>query len=372
MKVLHIITSLGSGGAEGMLYRLILTSKNSVEHSVICLNHGGKFVSLLRENNIDVLVLDFKSKSSIKAFFKLLRFSQLKKKQGYKLITSWLYHSDIVAWFIKIFLNFNGLVWNIRYTNLQLGRPSVKRWLTLKLLSILSYLKVNSIISCSKSASEIHKKNGYNKKLFEIIPNGYFISKSKKFKRNLKKYEGIYKICMIARWHPQKDFENLFQSLSFLKINKVNFHLTLAGSKIESNNFELINLIKKYNLIKYCSLLGEVDELDDIYSNSHISILSSAYGEGFPNVLVESMLNYTPCISTDVGDAALILSNVGYIVPIKNSKALANALIENYEVLINKHEKYLLKCLHGFDKAISNYDINEIANRYINVWRRIE
>ena len=278
----------------------------------------------------------------------------------------------MVAWFIKIFLNFKGLVWNIRYTNLQLGRPSVSRWLTLKLLSILSYLKVNNIISCSKSAAEIHKQIGYNKKLFEIIPNGYLINKSKKFKINLKKYEGIYKICMIARWHPQKDFENLFQSLSFLKINKVNFHLTLAGSKTDSNNFELISLLKKYNLTEYCSLLGEVDQLDDIYSKSHITILSSSYGEGFPNVLVESMLNYTPCISTNVGDAALILYNVGNIVPIKNSKALANALIENYEVLKNNHEKYLLKCLQGFDKAISNYDINEIANRYINVWKSIK
>ena len=71
---------MGSGGAEGMLYRLILASKNSVEHSVICLNHGGKFVSLLRENNIDVLVLDFNFKSSIEALLKLLMFSQLKKK----------------------------------------------------------------------------------------------------------------------------------------------------------------------------------------------------------------------------------------------------------------------------------------------------
>ena len=57
MKILHIITSLGPGGAEGMLYRLIKSTSNSIEHSVICLNKGGKYVSLMRDLNVDVLVL---------------------------------------------------------------------------------------------------------------------------------------------------------------------------------------------------------------------------------------------------------------------------------------------------------------------------
>ena len=98
IKVLHIITSLGSGGAEGMLYRLILASNHSVDHSVICLNKGGKYVSLLKKENIDVLVLNLKLATSLKGLVPILKFSQLKKKQGYDIITSWLYHADFVAW----------------------------------------------------------------------------------------------------------------------------------------------------------------------------------------------------------------------------------------------------------------------------------
>ena len=80
IKVLHIITSLGSGGAEGMLYRLILASNHSFEHSVICLNKGGKYVSLLKKENVEVLVLNLKLATSLKGIVPILKFSQLKKK----------------------------------------------------------------------------------------------------------------------------------------------------------------------------------------------------------------------------------------------------------------------------------------------------
>ena len=371
IKVLHIITSLGSGGSEGMLYRLIIASNSYIEHSVICLNKGGKYVSKMQKANVDVIALNLNFYNFFKGVISIFKFARSKKKENYQIITSWLYHSDLVAWFVKILCGYKGLYWNIRYTNLQKGQLSLKNWFILKILSILSNFKVDEIISCSKTAAEILKKIGYKKDIFNIIPNGYFIENEKKFNRELKNYNGLYKICIVARWHPQKDFENIFKALDLLKSRNIPFHLTIAGNNTGPENQELFDLIKNYTLEDFCSLLGEVDNVNDIYSNSHITVLSSAYGEAFPNVLAESMLNYTPCISTDIGDATTILSDVGFIVPIGDYKSLCDTLIENHRILIEENEIYLKNCIKCFEKVKYNYDIKYIARDYHNMWKKL-
>lgn len=369
MKVLHIITSLGSGGAEGMLYRLIKSSKDSVEHSVICLNKGGKYAPLMKKNGVDVLVLNFRYSSLISGILKILKFSYRKKKDGYKILTSWLYHADMVAWFIRLIFRFDKLFWNIRYTKLQYGRPILKNYIILKILSLLSYFYVKGIISCSKSAYEIHKKLGYKKDIFKIIPNGYYVNQSSNFNPALKVYNGVLRICLIARWHPQKDFENLFQALDLLNYKNIDYHLTIAGNRTGKKNKELISLINKYDLNDKCTLLGEVENVDKIYSQSHITILPSSHGEAFPNVLVESMINFTPCISTDVGDSAHIISNTGLVVPVRDYKSLADAIVKNLIIIKDKNDVYLDNCAKVFDLANRNYNINDISNSYLALWK---
>ena len=372
MKILHFITSLGSGGAEGMLYRLIKSSDRSVQHCVICLNKGGKYVDFLKRLEVDVLVVNLKFISSINGLLKIYNFSRSKKKQGFSIITSWLHHADLISWFIKIICGYDGLVWNIRNTKLQRSNFSLKNWLMLKTLSLMSYVGVNKIISCSENAGAFHKKLGYKKDYFPIIPNGYFIDSSLKLNNSIKKFEGIYKILIVARWHPMKDFENLFQALDLFKYSKINFHLTIAGHNTGSDNQELTKLIQKYSMTELCTLLGEVKNIDNIYMKSHVTVLSSAYGEAFPNVLAESMMNYTPCISTDVGDAAEILSNIGFVVPIGDFKALTDALFKFYQLLVNNNDIYLDKCLKGYDRVLNNYNIYRISELYYNVWNEIK
>ena len=98
-----------------MLYRLILASNHSFEHSVICLNKGGKYVSLLKKENVEVLVLNLKLATSLKGIVPILKFSQLKKN---KVMTLSLhgYIMNFVAWFLRLIFGFRGLIWNIRYT----------------------------------------------------------------------------------------------------------------------------------------------------------------------------------------------------------------------------------------------------------------
>ena len=91
MKILHIITSLGDGGAEGVLYRLCCNDFKN-EHVVVSLIDQGKYGKLLLKNQTRVYTLDMKAeKFSVITLFKLIK---ILKKEKPKIVQTWLYHAD--------------------------------------------------------------------------------------------------------------------------------------------------------------------------------------------------------------------------------------------------------------------------------------
>ena len=82
MRVLHIITGLAKGGAEGVLVRLILNDVKN-QHHVICLTPGGYWCEILKSKSITVDRLNFSSFHNyiilkIKNIVKTLRPDELK------------------------------------------------------------------------------------------------------------------------------------------------------------------------------------------------------------------------------------------------------------------------------------------------------
>ena len=95
------------------------------------------------------------------------------------------------------------------------------------------------------------------------------------------------------------------------------------------------------------------------------AFLMTSITEGFPNVLVEAMASGLPCISTDVGDAKYIVQDLGSIVPPRNAKALADAILAYVQK--TKAEKQSLK-LATRERVEQNFSIETVSREYMRVW----
>ncbi len=75
-------------------------------------------------------------------------------------------------------------------------------------------------------------------------------------------------------------------------------------------------------------LLGERHDLPELTASLHIAVSSSAFGEGFPNVVGEAMACAVPVVATDIGDTRWVMGETGHTVPPGDPAALAQACIE--------------------------------------------
>ena len=362
-KIVHIIVGLNGGGAETMLYKLLKNiTREKYDVEVISMMDEGVFGSKIKELGIPVHTLGMQrgipNPTTIKVAKSIVKDADI--------IQTWMYHADLFGFIVKNRRKQQKLIWGIRHSNLD---KNVNKRMLLCIARINSMLskKVNSIISCSTTATEIHAKFGYESKNMITIPNGFELDtfykqldakESVRLELNLAKDTPI--IAHVGRWDSQKDYPNLIKAIRSIQKEKPNSIFLLCGTNIDGNNQELMSLIKSYNIENNVHLLGRREDIPRILSAADL-LISSSLGEGFSNVIGEAMSCETPCIVTDVGDSAYIVGLCGLVVPPQNAELLAEATIK----FLNKTaEEKIEMGRQARERVINNFEINKIVKKY--------
>jgi glycosyltransferase involved in cell wall biosynthesis len=173
---------------------------------------------------------------------------------------------------------------------------------------------------------------------------------------------------MVARFDPQKDHQNLISALGQLKQSGGQFVCLLVGVGMDIGNAPLLAQLDAAGITENVKLLGARSDIPAVMNALDVHVLSSL-GEAFPNVLAEAMACGTPCVSSDVGDAALIIGGHGWVVPARDPAALAGGLMQAKALF--KKDQLAWSELQGACRAhiMTNFELSQMCGRYREAWQ---
>lgn len=373
IRLLHVITGLGSGGAEMMLYKLLsVMDRRRFACTVVSLTDKGSMADKIRSLGIPVHALGMKGAMSMP--WALLRLRGMMRHEGIQLVQCWMYHADLLG---GLAARFAGLpvLWGIRQSNFDVDGSKKATIRVMHWCARLSRRVPARIISCSEAARRVHEQQGYAADKLVVIPNGFQTGvfqpddrAREETRRALNIPADAAVVGVVGRFDPQKDHRTFIEAAGRLTRQGEKIYFLLCGKELTLENPALMAWINEEGIADRCVLLGQRDELVKLYCAMDVLVSSSAYGEGFPNVIGEAMSCAVPCAVTDVGDSALIVGDTGRVVAPRDPRALCGAI---HEILSMSPEKRKRLGAAARQRIEENYGLPAVVAGYQELYEEV-
>lgn len=373
MKIVHVITGLNIGGAERMLLKLIGALRERYVLHVVSLTNKVQLANEIESLGVPVRSVGFERRVSTtcRAFVRLVR---LLRELRPDVVQTWMYHADLIGGLAARCAKVKAVSWNVRNSDLSSQtRPTTRA--VVRVSASLSAWLPSAIVCCSENARALHVQQGYDAKKFVVIPNGFALDRFKpdeEARASVRKEIGIPVdaplIGLIARFDPQKDHQMFLAAARELRRMLPTVHFLMVGTNIAHDNRVLRQWIEEAGVADVTHLLGERDDIPRLTAALDVATCCSAWGEAFPNVLGEALACGVPCVTTDVGDAAVLVGDVGYVVPRHDWRALSVAWSR---LLMQPAEERERMGRRGRERVATDFDIHAVANRYAELYESL-
>lgn len=372
MKILAVITSLGSGGAEGMLFKIFSNAERlSFSAHVVSLRELGVTGDHLLAHGIPVTCLHMRpGRVNV---FKLLRLFAVLRREQPDVVHTWMYHADLMGGLAARLAGVKAIGWNIRHSNLD---PALNKRLTLwiiKLCALLSRWLPRRVMVCSEAARRVHVAAGYAAEKMTLVPNGFDVERFRpdvgaraSVRNELGLAPDALLVGMVGRFDPQKNAEGFVEVVNRLVTGFTGVRFVMVGTGLDAENASLSGLVTP-EAAGRLHRLGRRDDIPRLMASLDV-LVSPSHGEAFPNVLGEAMACGVPCAVTDTGDSAEIVGDTGRVVSVGDMAALAEAVGSLLRLSFDSRRELGARARRRIQER---YEIRKIVRQYEDFWRSL-
>ena len=330
IKIIHIITGLNTGGAERALYNLLSSDfRSKYDCSVISLIDEGTYGIRIRALGIPVHLLNMRADLSV--FRSIILLRGIIKKIAPDILQGWMYHGNLAATLARYFCSEVVVAWNVRHSLYELKSENFTTRQIIKANRLMSR-KADAIFYNSRISRLQHESFGFDSNHAILNPNGFdtnFLKPSLGIRETVRAELGISDdetvIGHVARYHPMKDHVGFIKAAIMVMSERPDLVVLMIGREVRANTAFLLSDLPE-TLVARFYFLGERSDVYDLMQSMDVFCLSSAWGEGFPNVLGEAMSMSVPCITTDISDSSEVVGKTGIVVPPCEPEKLADAI----------------------------------------------
>jgi glycosyltransferase involved in cell wall biosynthesis len=323
--------SLDIGGAQRQLIELASgLHRSNWRVKVLVFYGGGELEADLLRRGIEVQSLNKSGRWDVLGFsYRLLRSLRRERPD---VLHGYLGTENLLSTAMRPFVPRMRVVWGVRASNMDLAEYDWLARVGFRLGCWLS--RFADLVICNSAAGmRFHVDHGYPANRMVVIPNGIDSERYKPdpvARNELRRQWAIGNdellVGLVARLDPMKDHDTFLRAAAAVGRHRPDVRFVCVGDGPEPYRSRLKALASDLGLDERLMWPGPRIEMANVYNALDLAVLSSRWGEGFPNVVAEAMATAVPCVVTNVGDASTLVGDTGWVCPPHDPAELALVL----------------------------------------------
>jgi len=327
IRTLHLITELGTGGAQTALSRLLQhADRRGFEPTVACLYNGsGSAAERIRQLGITVSDLGMSAKWRADAVCRL--YGVLRRERP-TILHTWMYHANVIGRLVGRLARVPVIISSRRNVFIGGGFRELVNSVTSPLAD-----RVVTVCDAAREAELARARvppshvitihNGIDVPIRDTTDQRGGIHA----RRSLGISPEAHVIGSVGRLHPQKDFGTLIAAMKLVKEGDADARLLIVGDGPCRESLE--RRTARLDLAEDVIFAGDRSDISSLLAAMDVFALASRW-EGLPNAVLEAMACGLPVVATGVGGTPELVQDgsTGRLVSPQDPQAMAAVLTE--------------------------------------------